>query len=126
MHNDIYDRWRMALNLDHLLTEASHDVDAINQYLTRRMDQRMAKLSAEQTALGIIIGAIILLTGIFGMNIFIYPDAPELSTLMLILPASLIPIASVFFGLRYWRSASRTILDKNRNSSNPLINKNLK
>jgi hypothetical protein len=72
MHNDAYKLWRKQLSLTQLLNEVNKDVTEVENYLSFRMQDiqntKREKLNHVQTVLGILIGAIIGLTGYFGMN----------------------------------------------------------
>jgi len=94
IHNRVYEEWRRVLGLDRMLAELREDVSQVTSYLDYRLQKdyetlqrdyetlqksrevKRNQLGRTQTVLGIIIGAAIGLTGVFGMNIRGFQDVP--------------------------------------------------
>ncbi|MFP5516979.1 MAG: hypothetical protein ACLGJC_28340 [Alphaproteobacteria bacterium] len=93
--NRVYAAWRSALALDARLEELTRDVTEVTAYLTQRREDdeahRRATVSHTQTLLGLGYGALVLLTGVYGMNFppFNTPEGAQMDKSMFTLPVLL-------------------------------------
>ncbi len=73
MHNDVYLSWRNVFSLDRILSEISDDTKEAASYLDMELERlysaRQQKMHHTQTAIGIGMGSLIFLTGIYGTNV---------------------------------------------------------
>lgn len=118
MHNRVYDKWREVLMLDKLLAEATQDVHEVTQFLNRRTDEALVRLNIKQTRLGMIVGATILISGIFGMNIFKF-EGPALDwrhVLATVISVLAVAVAGMHF---YKNDAMRVLHGRKQNETQP-------
>lgn len=89
MHNEVYNAWRKAFDLDKMLEEVTHDVKEAEAYLDAELERtysvKQELTDKLQTSIGIFIGAMVFLTGIFGMNII---DIQETHIIDILKPSS--------------------------------------
>jgi hypothetical protein len=75
-YNRVFACWRVAMNLDALLAEVDGDVVEaaafLRGYRERREEERRAEVARVQTLLGLWYATLVLLAGIFGMNVGIF------------------------------------------------------
>jgi len=133
VHNLVYQAWRRALDLDAMLTELRDDVSHVENYLTYHLQQRdveaeaqrereRTKLNRVQTVIGIVVGALIALTGVFGMNITGFQDVAWNSRFVLTWVGGVFTGAAILaVGYAYWSSRIDRRRCRREQSSRPPV-----